>query len=90
MTNTYQLGSTEYLTVTVYADRTLGSQSVAVSTDNGTTWASATWTGSPATTRKARTNDPITFAARHSGPLLVKINDTPEVPIVLAGYIEVQ
>lgn len=87
---TFVAGSVEYLTVTVTADVTLDTQPVALSLDKGVTWLACTWQGSAATTRKARTTSPITFSGTwRNAAVLVKITDTPEIPIVNAGGISV-
>lgn len=83
-------GSVEYITVTVTADVPLSTQAVALSVDRGVTWLDCSWTGSPDTTRKARTNTPLTFAASAKTlPVLVRVENPPETHIVRAGSITV-
>lgn len=82
-------GSVEYITVTVTADVPLSTQTVALSVDRGVTWLDCSWTGSPDTTRKARTNTPLTFAAGKTLPVLVRVENPPETHIVRAGSITV-
>ena len=89
----YVAGSVEYLTVTVTADVTLGSQPVALSLDRGVTWLPATWQGDPGTTRQARTDEPVTFtrpSPYRDTPVLVRVTDNPEVPLIAAGSYAVR
>ncbi len=87
--NTYPLGTSEYVSVTVTSDVSLSAQPVTVSLDRGATWLPATWQGSAGTTRTARTTSPVTFASTGLKTVLVKVTDTPEVPIIEAGRISV-
>lgn len=87
-TQTYVAGSVEYLTVTVTADVALTDQTVALSLDRGTTWLPCAWIGDEGTSRQARTTDPHMFTAG-TVSVLVKVADTPEVPIIKAGQISV-
>lgn len=88
-----QDGSTEYLRVPVGpASVVLAAQPVAISLDSGTTWLPAQWEGDPGTTRTARTTNPVLFEVAAGEvatayPVLVRITDTPEVPILGAGWV---
>lgn len=99
--NHYPLGTDEYVKATVTLDAAdlpdptaaALDQAVAISIDTGTTWLPATWQGvdvyddsSKTHTRKARTTDTVVFATPATGPVLVKITDTAEAPIIIAGY----
>ena len=89
----YVAGSEEYLTVTVTADVTLDAQPVALSIDHGATWLPATWQGEPGTTRKVRTDEPVTFtrpSPYRPTSVLVRVTDTPEVPLIAAGSFDVR
>lgn len=90
----YVDGSHEYLTVTVTSDVELGAQPVAISIDRGVTWLPATWQGSYGTTRKARTTDPVPLdvggGSERQIPVLVKVTDTPEIPLMRAGHITIR
>jgi len=82
-------GTTEYLTARVIASVTLDAQVVSFSFDR-TTWITAAWTGTAATTREARAlinagNIPV--AGTHT--LYVRINDGTEIPVISAGPVTV-
>jgi hypothetical protein len=86
----FPAGSIEYVVVTVTSDVTLGTQPVVLSLDKGVTWLPCTWVGDPGTTRKARTTDTVTFdPAMPATEVLVRVTDTPEVPIIRAGVLNV-
>jgi hypothetical protein len=86
----YPLGTLEYVSATVTADVSLDAQAVTISIDSGATWLPATWVGSPGTTRKVRTSNPVSFAVKAAWrQVLIKIVDNPEIPIVEAGSIRV-
>lgn len=88
-TRTYILGTIEYVGVTVTADEELDAQSVAISLDHGETWIPSSWQGDPGLTRTAQTDAPVTFSEKTNGRVLVKVTDSPEVPIVSAGSYSV-
>lgn len=82
----FNLGSIEYVAATVTSDVTLDAQPVTMSVDSGVTWLPAEWVGDPGTTRQVRTASPVTFDTPSGGRhVLVKIVDTPEIPVVFAG-----
>lgn len=89
MSHIVYVGSVEYVSVTVTADVTLDTQPVAISLDHGTTWLTAGWQGSAGTTRSARTASPVTFTERDNLPVHVRVTDTPEIPIIRAGTLNV-
>jgi hypothetical protein len=91
MTITLFAGSVEHLAATVTADIELDAQTVEFSTD-GETWHAADWEGDPGLTRTARTVAPITWESTGRGPVpvLVRVTDTPEVPIIIAGEVLVR
>lgn len=87
----FPVGSLEYLTVTVTADVPLDNQPVSVSIDGAETWLPCVWQGDAGTTRKARTTSPITFEpidGRRSMTVTVKVTDSPEVPLIRAGVVQ--
>lgn len=85
-------GATEYVEASVTSDVTLDTQPVAFSFDGGTTWTAAAWTGSPALTRTARllVVASTTFTTPGIYTLLVKVTDSPEVPVISAGGVTVR
>lgn len=88
-------GSLEYVKATVTADVTLAdAMTVAISlSSNGVhNWVTATWTGTAAVTRTARTSSPVDFSTLTKGKtysVYVKLTDSPEVPIIAAGSLTV-
>lgn len=88
----YTKGSVEYLSVEVTsADIPLDTQPVSLSIDHGANWLPCTWQGSVGLKRVARTQSPVTFTdAITNTSLLVKVTDSPEVPIFRAsGFLTV-
>lgn len=85
-------GATEYINAPVVANVTLSSQVVAFSFDAGVTWTAAAWVGSAGTTRTAQllVVASTTFPAPGMYTLLVRVTDTPEIPIMNAGGITVR
>ena len=84
-------GTTEYLTVTVYASVSLDAQAVHLSFDR-TTWIAATWLGTAATQRQARAlvnsgNMPAATTTPYT--LYVRVNDGTEIPVMSAGQVTV-
>jgi hypothetical protein len=83
-------GSTEYLDITVRCDFTLGSQTVEFSWDK-TTWYAAAWIGTAGLTRTARLL--LTSGNTPAGTgtdVYVRVTDSPEVPILWAGRLNVR
>lgn len=81
-------GSAEYLDVGVKCDVVLDSQPVAFSLDHGATWQAATWQGSAGTSRTASLLlDGTLPVGRYR--VLVQITDSPEIPIIDAGYLAI-
>ena len=83
------VGTTEYVSATVYAEVTLSAQAVHFSFDRST-WIAATWQGTAATQRQARAlinagNLPV--AGTYD--LYVRVNDGTEIPILSAGKVTV-
>ena len=83
------VGTTEYVTATVYAGVTLDAQAVHLSFDRST-WIAATWIGSAATQRQAKAlinagNLPV--AGTYD--LYVRVNDGTEIPVMSAGQVTV-
>jgi hypothetical protein len=91
-TLTFNQGSIEYVAASVTSDVTLDAQTVTMSVDSGATWVAAEWVGDVGTTRQVRTSSPVTFATviRREVYVLVKIVDTPEIPVVTAGSYTVR
>lgn len=89
---TFKQGTEEYIAAEVSGNVTLGAQTVTVHV-KGLNLA-AEWTGSPGTTRQCRTASEVEFDAETwpDGlyPLAVKYVDTPEIPLIDAGYIRVK
>lgn len=79
-------GSVEYLDVVVTADVSLDAQAVAISFDR-TTWLTATWQGSAGQTRTASILGNDSNLPNLSGPVFIKVTDSPEVPVQRAGYL---
>lgn len=84
-------GTTEYISVELTADVTLDDQTVEFSFDEGTTWLAAEAVGSTGTTRTYRhlltTGETPTAS---SVEVLVRITDTPEIPILNAGTLTIE
>lgn len=90
-TRTIVRGSTEYLKVELTADVTLNAQQVDFSLDGGETWLTAEGVGSAATTRTYRhLLLPGEQPAGSSFEVLVRITDTPEIPIISAGSLTIE
>lgn len=84
------VGSTEYVSVTVTADVPLtDAMPVDLTLDDGATWLDCIWLGSEGTTRRARTLAPVTHSTPGYVRVVVRVTDTPEVPLIPAGYLEV-
>lgn len=82
-------GTTEYLTVTVYATVTLDAQAVHFSFDRAT-WIAATWLGTAATQRQARALiNAGNIPAVGTATLYVRVNDGTEIPVTAAGQVTV-
>ncbi len=82
-------GTTEYLDVTVTCDVELGSQAVAISFDRDT-WLNAAWIGSAGTTRTCRVLvADANLPAGRDANVFVRVTDTPEIPVILAGPIKI-
>ena len=83
------IGTTEYLSVTVYAGVTLDAQVVALSFDRST-WISAAWTGTAATQRQARALiNAGNIPAVGTYAVYVRVTDSPEIPVMAAGQVTV-
>lgn len=55
------------------------------------TWQAAEWDGAASTSsRKIRTTSPVTFSTAGTYRVYVRLTDSPEAPIVLAGQITVK
>lgn len=83
-------GTEEYLTVTVTGTGTLSTQAVAFRFGPSASWITAAWIGTAATRRQARAL--ITAAnlpAAGTYDLYVRVTDSPETPIALAGQVTV-
>lgn len=91
-------GTTEYITVPISSAVTLDTQPVAIAFHRAEDedgdwiydWLNATWIGTAGTTRLAQllltpSNTPIPG----SHPIFVKVTDNPEIPVILAGTLEV-
>lgn len=85
--NNYPIGSIEYIAATVTANVPLDAQTVELSVDSGVTWLAAEWTGDVDTTRACRTTDPVAFPTRTYHRCMVRLTDTPEVPVMVAGVV---
>lgn len=87
-------GATEYVEASITADVTLGSQTVALSFDGGTTWVTAAWQGSAGTTRTAQTSSPVVVSSTFTTPgvykLLARVTDASETTIVKCGGVDVR
>jgi hypothetical protein len=88
----FPIGTTEYVIASVTSDLVLSNQVVAIVIEE--TVHPATWLGTEGTTRSCRTTSPITFTeptwVDDLYEMQVRITDTPEVPLVPAGYIRVK
>lgn len=91
MTNPLRLpqGTVEYVKTPVTASVSLDAQTVVISIDNKATWLPAVWTGDVGPVRTARTSNPVTFSTKGPMHVYVKVTDTPEIPIMNAGLIQV-
>jgi hypothetical protein len=95
VTNNYPRGTVEFVSATVTADVTLNAQTVKIAISRGDThtWLDAIWVGASGTTRKARTQSPITFDATtypaSTYGVYVKVTDDPEVPVIRAGNLTI-
>jgi hypothetical protein len=86
---TLQTGTVEYLSVSVTADVTLDTQPVEFSFDRST-WHAATWLGTAGTTRSAQVLlDETNLPSVGNWPVFVRVTDSPEIPVMLAGGIKV-
>lgn len=86
-------GATEIIEVSVTADDVeIDDQTVHFSVDFGATWIAASWTSEAGTTRTAAATIIVSdhFGRSMSRPLLVRVSDVPETPIVKAGMLNVQ
>lgn len=83
-------GTTEYLNIKVTADVTLDSQLVAISFDR-TNWINADWAGVVGDARICRilANDVNLPARIAETPVYVKVTDSPEIPVLHAGTLEI-
>lgn len=86
---TLHRGTVEYLEALVTCDMELDTQPVAFSFDRET-WHTAEWIGSAGLIRTARllVGDMVPLPTR-SGPLYVRITNTPEIPIIWAGTLRI-
>ena len=86
----FQTGSIEYVVASVTADVELDAQVVKIFIE-GTEY-TAEWMGNPGETRECRTTDTIDFTdwADDLYQLSVQFADSPEEPLVDAGYIRVR
>lgn len=91
-------GSVEHLHVSVTADVALtAGMTVAIAigraSDGTYTWLAAGWTGAEAVTRTAVTSTVVTFSTANyplrTYKIYVKVTDTPEVPVIEAGELEI-
>jgi hypothetical protein len=83
-------GSTEYLKVELTADVTLDAQAVEFSLDDQATWLPAEAVGSTGTTRVYRhLLTPEEQPGGFTVEVLVRITDTPEVPVINAGTLTI-
>lgn len=90
MTRELVRGTAEYLTLTVVGNVTLDTQVVEFSFDK-TTWMTAAWQGSAATTRKARVFiEEADMPTSTSTKVYVRVTDDPEIPILIAGQIVIR
>jgi hypothetical protein len=88
---TFIVGTIEYLDVPVTCDVTLNTQPVHVSLDQDVTWLEATWQGVAGNKRIASVllgdANPLPPVGVHQ--VRVKVTDSPEIPIMIAGGIRV-
>lgn len=89
---TYKLGTEEYVIAEVSGNVTLGAQTVTILVNDLDL--AATWIGSSGTTRQCRTSSKVVFTdpdwVDGLYPLAVRYVDTPEIPLIDAGYIRVK
>lgn len=89
--NHYPRGTSEFVKATVTSDVTLDDQTVKIAISRGDdhTWLDAHWLGDAGTTRKVRTDSPVTFSTENYPALtytvFVKVTDDPEAPIIRVG-----
>lgn len=86
----YLIGSVEYVKASVTSSDSLSAQPVTIWID-GTEHA-AVWEGSAGTTRICRTSSAIDFTSWEPDlySMQVEVTDSPEIPLIPAGYISVQ
>lgn len=84
-------GTLMYLSVTVTSSEELDDQAVEMSFDRSN-WFTANWQGDPGTTRVVRAlvggdDAPLPFFT--PATVFVRITDSPEVPIIEAGTVQI-
>jgi hypothetical protein len=84
-------GSVEHVTAVVTGEH-LNAAGLDISVSATTyTWQAAEWDGAASTSsRKIRTTSPVTFSTAGTYRVYVRLTDSPEAPIVLAGQITVK
>lgn len=84
-------GSVEHVTAVVTGEH-LNAAGLDISVSATTyTWQAAEWDGAASTSsRKIRTTSPVTFSTAGTYRVHVRLTDSPEAPIVLAGQITVK
>lgn len=85
-------GATEIIEVSVTADDVeIADQTVHLSFDYGATWVAASWTSAAGNTRTASATIIVSdhFGRAMTRPVLVRVTDVPESPIVKAGMLQV-
>lgn len=93
------VGTVEYLSIPLTPSPdvaeedwvTFDQQAVAISFD-AETWLAATWVGAAGTSRTCQVlmGDSNALPSRGSWPVYVRVTDTPEIPIVRAGSLEIR
>ena len=82
-------GTTEYISAQITGDTTLNTQTVEMSFDR-TTWLTAEWVGTAGTTRTCRILASATNLPTDANfDVWVRITDTPEIPVLRAGHVQI-
>jgi hypothetical protein len=90
---TFKLGTEEFIAAEVASNVTLNTQTVTIHVKGEEL--AAEWIGTAGTTRQCRTSSKVVFDPNDDWadglyPLAVKYIDTPEHPLIDAGYIRVK
>lgn len=81
-------GTVQLLKVSVTSDMEIDLQPVHISFDR-TTWLPATWLGAPGLQRTCQVLIDDTNIPAHTAPVYVRVTDTPEIPILKAGFVTI-